>query len=238
MKTTCKVLRPGCGQRGQVSPSGTGRDRFLADHADRRRSNVELLYGCKDEACASADIRWQAGSIGRAGVPGALSLSCERHSAAPSLSPFESSPSWRSQQCLHQTRSIALICIRCLCSAQRHPSASSSYIATSLPPSSLLRHVVDVHCHPTDTGVNESSQNALPIRICAMASRRSDQSKVAELARSRPDKIIPCFGELLHRATRSRVTILLLVRVPSLVLALDFSGTTSGDSRGEGVALP
>jgi Tat protein secretion system quality control protein TatD with DNase activity len=37
--------------------------------------------------------------------------------------------------------------------------------------------------------------NSLSMRICAMASRRTDQSRVAEIARSHPDKVTPAFGE-------------------------------------------
>ncbi|OJT04445.1 Cut9-interacting protein scn1 [Trametes pubescens] len=36
--------------------------------------------------------------------------------------------------------------------------------------------------------------NNLPIRICAMATRRSDQQLVADLANACPDKVTPCFG--------------------------------------------
>jgi Tat protein secretion system quality control protein TatD with DNase activity len=73
----------------------------------------------------------------------------------------------------------------------------SDNLTSPLPSAEVLRHVVDVHCHPTDTEIRPVDLNGLPIRICAMASRRSDQNRVAELARSYPDKIIPAFGRVV-----------------------------------------
>ncbi|CDO73096.1 hypothetical protein BN946_scf185007.g150 [Trametes cinnabarina] len=64
-------------------------------------------------------------------------------------------------------------------------------------PRSVLAHVVDVHCHPTDSEAKMTHHvvaEGLPIRICAMATRRSDQELVAGLARAHPDKVVPCFG--------------------------------------------
>ncbi|KAI1793196.1 TatD DNase family Scn1 [Ganoderma leucocontextum] len=63
-------------------------------------------------------------------------------------------------------------------------------------PRSVLEHVMDVHCHPTDSDMNATLQvvEQMPIRICAMATRRSDQRLVADLARAQPEKVIPCFG--------------------------------------------
>ena len=63
-------------------------------------------------------------------------------------------------------------------------------------PREVLAHVVDVHCHPTDSDMAMTLAVAekMPIRVCAMATRRSDQRLVAELARAHPDKVIPCFG--------------------------------------------
>lgn len=61
-------------------------------------------------------------------------------------------------------------------------------------PRNVLAHVVDVHCHPTDTDISSSDIEELPIRICAMATRKSDQALVAQLAHTHPDKVIPCFG--------------------------------------------
>ncbi|KAF9270711.1 Metallo-dependent hydrolase [Marasmius fiardii PR-910] len=58
----------------------------------------------------------------------------------------------------------------------------------------LNSHVIDVHCHPTDSDIPTESIEALEIRICAMSTRREDQPLVRSLALSYPDKVIPCFG--------------------------------------------
>ncbi|KAI0964243.1 hypothetical protein AcW1_001106 [Taiwanofungus camphoratus] len=63
-----------------------------------------------------------------------------------------------------------------------------------LGPPSVLRHVVDVHCHPTDSAFSPEAMAALPIRICAMATRQSDQGLVRALAEAYPGKVVPCFG--------------------------------------------
>lgn len=59
---------------------------------------------------------------------------------------------------------------------------------------SVLAHVVDVHCHPTDSPVPPEVMDELRIRVCAMSTRASDQPLVKELAEKYPDKITPCFG--------------------------------------------
>ncbi|KIK70620.1 hypothetical protein GYMLUDRAFT_149638 [Collybiopsis luxurians FD-317 M1] len=69
----------------------------------------------------------------------------------------------------------------------------------SIPPvaatNSVLRHVVDVHCHPTDApSIDPQSMADLSITVCAMSSRPSDQSLVRNLAQAYPEKVIPCFG--------------------------------------------
>ncbi|KAI0363618.1 Metallo-dependent hydrolase [Pilatotrama ljubarskyi] len=64
-------------------------------------------------------------------------------------------------------------------------------------PRAVLAHFVDVHCHPTDSDFEMTSDfvaRELPVRICAMATRRSDQKLVADLARAHLDKVVPCFG--------------------------------------------
>ncbi|KAI0828973.1 hypothetical protein BC628DRAFT_1315822 [Trametes gibbosa] len=63
-------------------------------------------------------------------------------------------------------------------------------------PHAVLAHVIDVHCHPTDSNFAMTLEVAksLPMRVCAMATRRSDQQLVADLARAHPDRVIPCFG--------------------------------------------
>lgn len=63
-----------------------------------------------------------------------------------------------------------------------------------LPAADILRHIVDVHCHPTDSPVEPESMRILPITICAMSTRPSDQHLVRALAKASPDKVIPCFG--------------------------------------------
>ncbi|KAG8764421.1 hypothetical protein FRC16_008392, partial [Serendipita sp. 398] len=63
------------------------------------------------------------------------------------------------------------------------------------PPRDILGHLVDVHCHPTEqTQIPDDLMSDLPIKVCAMASGRHDQEKVADLVRRFPDKVIPCFG--------------------------------------------
>ena len=83
-------------------------------------------------------------------------------------------------------------------------------------PRSVLEHVVDVHCHPTDSDMAMTLRTVeqLPIRICAMATRRGDQKLVADLARAHPDKVVPCFG-------RYRL------RPPNLILLPAFRGSRS-----------
>lgn len=68
----------------------------------------------------------------------------------------------------------------------------------SLPPLDVLRHVVDVHCHPTDSDITAQAMDNLAITICAMSTRPADQSLVRDLANAYPDKVVPCFGQRLH----------------------------------------
>lgn len=64
-----------------------------------------------------------------------------------------------------------------------------------LPPDSVLQHVVDVHCHPTDAPtISAESMDGLNITICAMATRQADQLLVRQLADAHPTKVVPCFG--------------------------------------------
>ncbi|KAI0361045.1 Metallo-dependent hydrolase [Trametes cingulata] len=78
------------------------------------------------------------------------------------------------------------------------PPAEELQRELSRVPRAVLAHVVDVHCHPTDSDFAQTSAfvaRELPLgRICAMATRRSDQKLVADLARAHPDKVVPCFG--------------------------------------------
>lgn len=82
----------------------------------------------------------------------------------------------------------------------------------NIPVAEVLAHVVDVHCHPTDSAIVPSLMDSLPIKICAMsvlilfskhpasiqphdrATKESDQSLVRDLALTWSDKVIPCFG--------------------------------------------
>ncbi|KAF9041837.1 Metallo-dependent hydrolase [Hymenopellis radicata] len=64
-----------------------------------------------------------------------------------------------------------------------------------LPAESVLNHIVDVHCHPTDAeSISPESMDNLKITVCAMSSRQSDQPLVRALATAYPEKVIPCFG--------------------------------------------
>lgn len=68
---------------------------------------------------------------------------------------------------------------------------------SDLPSADVLRHIVDVHCHPTDAAeiVSSDSMDKLGITICAMSSMHSDQGKVRDLHRRYPEKVVPCFGQ-------------------------------------------
>ena len=78
------------------------------------------------------------------------------------------------------------------------PSANETHMRAALDsvPSGVLAHVVDVHCHPTDSDMATTLAAVQdgPMRLCAMATRGSDQQLVADLARAHPDKVVPCFG--------------------------------------------
>ena len=67
---------------------------------------------------------------------------------------------------------------------------------SDLPKAAVLRHVVDVHCHPTDApdGIPPSSMQRLGITVCAMSTVQSDQPRVRDLATAYPEKVVPCFG--------------------------------------------
>ncbi|KIK87032.1 hypothetical protein PAXRUDRAFT_831866 [Paxillus rubicundulus Ve08.2h10] len=62
------------------------------------------------------------------------------------------------------------------------------------PSLDVLRHVVDVHCHPTDSVATTEAMDNLSITICAMSSRQADQLLVRDLAKAYPEKVFPCFG--------------------------------------------
>ena len=77
---------------------------------------------------------------------------------------------------------------------------------SDLPNAAVLRHVVDVHCHPTDApdGIPPSSMQRLDITVCAMSTMQSDQVRVRDLATAYPKKVVPCFGWYLfdYRITK------------------------------------
>lgn len=66
------------------------------------------------------------------------------------------------------------------------------------PPPSVLAHVVDVHCHPTDTDIPDGFPNDLLLTICAMSAQTRDQPLVRDLASRCPEKVIPAFGERIR----------------------------------------
>ncbi|KAF8078968.1 hypothetical protein FPV67DRAFT_1604300 [Lyophyllum atratum] len=64
-----------------------------------------------------------------------------------------------------------------------------------LPSQSVLEHIVDVHCHPTDApSISAQSMARLQITICAMSTRDSDQQLVRDLTLAHPKKVVPSFG--------------------------------------------
>lgn len=65
---------------------------------------------------------------------------------------------------------------------------------SAIAPLEVLEHLTDVHCHPTDSPTPHETMSTLPIRVCAMATRDTDQSLVRELAIAYPDKVVAGFG--------------------------------------------
>ncbi|KAF8808130.1 TatD DNase family Scn1 [Phlegmacium glaucopus] len=67
---------------------------------------------------------------------------------------------------------------------------------SDLPNTAVLRHIVDVHCHPTDApdGISSNSMQHLDITVCAMSTMQTDQALVKQLATAYPEKVVPCFG--------------------------------------------
>ena len=97
-----------------------------------------------------------------------------------------------------RARGPPTICLADHSIATALPSDSPDDIQAAIEgvPREVLAHVIDVHCHPTDSDMAMTHKVAddMAIRVCAMATRRSDQKLVADLARAHPDKVIPCFG--------------------------------------------
>src|ERR1700722_15292112 len=106
------------------------------------------------------------------------------------------------------------------------PAAKSD----SLPCAAVLRHVVDVHCHPTDTPISSDSISTLQITICAMSTRKSDQPLVRRLAEACPS-VLPCFGQYRHvcqpvpSGPYTAYNFIPLTRLSPLVYPLDSSLT-------------
>lgn len=76
-----------------------------------------------------------------------------------------------------------------------------------LPSSDVLTHIVDAHCHPTDSPLDEEFFSQVSHRVCAMATRGTDQELVAVLARRYPDKVVPCFGTSGHHNLANRTAL-------------------------------
>ena len=72
---------------------------------------------------------------------------------------------------------------------------SSRLALMEFPPPSVLAHIIDVHCHPTDTDIPDGFPENLPITICAMSAQTRDQPLVRDLANRCPDKVVPAFGK-------------------------------------------
>lgn len=84
----------------------------------------------------------------------------------------------------------------------------------------VLRHIVDVHVHPTDSEISNEAMENLAIKICAMSTMKSDQSLVRDLATKYPEKVVPCFGELPQKIVKLKSDPC-PVRLPPLVHAPD-----------------
>ncbi|KAJ3573541.1 hypothetical protein NP233_g2363 [Leucocoprinus birnbaumii] len=66
-----------------------------------------------------------------------------------------------------------------------------------LPSNEVLRHLVDVHCHPTDAPqISPDSMERLRITVCAMAYREANQILVRGLATTYPTKVVPSFESI------------------------------------------
>ncbi|KAF8681487.1 TatD related DNase [Rhizoctonia solani] len=77
-----------------------------------------------------------------------------------------------------------------------------------LPPATVLSHIVDVHCHPTDSSpISDEHIQAVQLgQICAMSSNADDQAKVRELGARMGDRVVMCFG--YHPWWSHRISIL------------------------------
>ena len=72
-------------------------------------------------------------------------------------------------------------------------SAIQAETASQLPHASLLSHLFDVHAHPTDNDLG-TAPDELRMTLCAMSTNGRDLQLVEDLARRKPQNIVPCFG--------------------------------------------
>ncbi len=65
-----------------------------------------------------------------------------------------------------------------------------------LPAASVLSHLVDVHCHPTDSSpIPDDHIAGVQLgQTCAMPTHTHDQEKVKDLGKRMGDRVIMCFG--------------------------------------------
>ncbi|CAE6459799.1 unnamed protein product [Rhizoctonia solani] len=77
-----------------------------------------------------------------------------------------------------------------------------------LPSAIVLSHIVDAHCHPTDTSpISDQHIRTVQLgQICAMSSNADDQAKVRELGHRMGDRVVMCFG--YHPWWSHRISIL------------------------------
>lgn len=83
------------------------------------------------------------------------------------------------------------------------PESSADATPTNpLPPASVLSHLVDVHCHPTDTSpISDEHISGVQLgHVCAMATHTEDQAKVRELGEKMGDRVVMGFGKVLMRS--------------------------------------
>ena len=74
---------------------------------------------------------------------------------------------------------------------------TNATLTNPLPPASVLSHLVDVHCHPTDTSpISDEHISGVQLgHVCAMSTHTEDQEKVRELGERMGDRAVMCFGE-------------------------------------------
>ncbi|KAI5898231.1 uncharacterized protein SCHCODRAFT_02529608, partial [Schizophyllum commune H4-8] len=98
-----------------------------------------------------------------------------------------------------------LVLISRLCSHHHHhhhhnilPKHIHTMSLAPMPPFptdvEIATHIVDVHAHPTDSLIPHALLDDPGHTICAMATRRNDQARVAALARAHPKRVVPGFG--------------------------------------------